>query len=318
MRGDWDILLDVAAKRKAAGAKTQKAVAKAGAARKAPVRGRAAHVPSEQAKQRAEAIARGMPLVHFPANTRFEDWSRWGGLMSKAERGLSSATGRFERLRDDHVFTYGGPCCYHHSDKTIGDAVIYFGPAAETACTGCATPFDSGALEDTPARLQPFRKKDASEDKRWKFFESHRIALADWRTRFATWLAFAYDDPERYIESSPDRYAAGQPDRTEPLYLVRENGTRGLAKHGPHDCGDRRAWTWEVRVNARLPFEHITALHARFATFEQVNDFADELERNTGTRPRLRFLPADIEASTLAFYEAFYQESGSILSELMQ
>lgn len=122
-----------------------------------------------------------MPLVHFPASARFDQWSAWSGqcLKSKVERGETPKPGRFGELRDRHIFVYAGPCCYYH-DGCIGDAVIYFAPGAEEGCKGGATPFDSGSLEDSPARLQPFREKKASEDSRWSFFmpspESRRVS----------------------------------------------------------------------------------------------------------------------------------------------
>ncbi len=256
-----------------------------------------------------------MPLVHFPASARFDEWSAWPGyrLKSKVERGETPTPGRFGDLRDRHVFVYAGPCCYYH-DKSVGDAVIYFAPGAEEGRQGGATPFDSGSLEDSPARLQPFREKKANEDTRWRFFEKCQVPLSDWRASFADWLAFAYDNPDGYLDSGLDRHAAGEPERTRPADLLSHNGTRGVAKYGADECGDRRAWTWEIRIEAMLPFEKIALLHVPFDAFEHVNDFADDLQRRTGERPHVEPLPPGVVAS----FRSLYAESGSILRKLVK
>lgn len=275
------------------------------------------HVPSEMAKQTAARMAERMPLVHYPATARFAEWSKnWGALESKTSLGNSSGTGRFECLADDHVFTYAGPCCYTH-EGCIGDSVLYFGPGVENGHEGSASPFDSGALQhstDCAARLQHFRRRNASEDERWRFFEKHCVALKDWRNEFATWLTSCYKDPLRYIETLPDRYASGEPDHTNPKYLLEENGSRGRIRHGEDECGDRRTWTWEVRFNARLEFQHIDTLHVPSDSFEDVTDFLRDLEQATGARPKIRYLPMGTDVTI----DTFYQESGRLLAERFQ
>lgn len=175
---------------------------------------------------RARTIAEAMPLVHYPANARLTQWLSWGGLASGSERGVPPKPGPFGELRNNHVFVYAGPCCYHHHD-CIGDAVIYFACGAQSGRSGGATSFDSGSLEDSPPKLQPFRKDNAPEAKRWRFFKKYQVSLEGWREHFAVWLADCYDDPNRYMESGADRHAAGQPDRTTPAALLQHNGTRG-------------------------------------------------------------------------------------------
>lgn len=255
-------------------------------------------------------IANAMPLVHYPANARFGEWFRWGGLASPSHRGLAPEPGPFNELRNAHVFVYAGPCCYYH-DECIGDAVIYFAAGAEAGRVGSATPFDSGALEDDPPRLQPFRCNRTSELDRWSFFVEHRVALADWRMRFAEWLAHCYDDPNRYMDSDSDRYAAGEPDRTQPPELLEHNGTRGRDQHGIDECGDRRTWTWEVRVESTLPFESIAVLHVPFHAIEYASQFVDEM--NHDGQAQIRPLARDVIVSA----DIFYQFSGSILRELI-
>jgi hypothetical protein len=284
-------------------------------ARKGP--SRTQHFPSELAKQTAARMAERMPLVHYPATARFEEWSKnWGALESRTKLGKSSGTGRFERLLDDHVFTYAGPCCYTH-EGCIGDSVLYFGPGVEIGREGSASPFDSGALQhstDCAAQLQHFRRRNASEDERWRFFDKHCVALQDWRNEFAIWLTSCYDEPLRYIETLPDRHASGEPDRTNPKYLLEENGSRGRIRHGVDECGDRRTWTWEVRFNARLEFQHIETLHVPSDSFQHVTDFLRDLEQATGARPAIRYLPMGTDVTI----DTFYGESGPLLAERIQ
>jgi hypothetical protein len=270
------------------------------------------HVPSDSAKQQAESLAERMPLVHFPASAKFSEWSsKWDGLRSKAARGLPVSSDRFGALCDNHVFFFAGPCCYH-KDGCIGDAALYFAPGIERGRVGGATPFDSGSLEP-PAQLQPFGHENASADQTWNFFTKHQAPLHAWREAFSVWLAFSYDDPNRYIESSADRYAAGQPDRTDPAKLLQHNGTRGVAKHGRGKCGDRRAWTWEIRVQGSIAFEQIALLHVPFDAFEDAHGFADDIKTRTGARPRVRCLGRDVDASVVTLYEG----SSEILLELV-
>lgn len=256
-------------------------------------------------------MAAAMPLVHYPASSLISSWVEWGGLSCSMARGQPPAQpGPFGELRHRHVFAYAGPSCYYRPD-CIGDAVLYFWPEAEQACEGSASPFDSGSLEDDPPRLQPFRSRNADEAERWAFFTEHAVALRGWREAFATWLGQAYDQPLRYLDSGPDRYAAGEPDRTTPAELLEHNGTRGRAMYDV--CGDRRAWTWEIRVEGRLPFTHVAALSVAFDSFEVASDFADEHGAREGRRPRVDVLPADV--NDLA--QSLYERSGAILRELI-
>ena len=257
---------------------------------------------ADDSAARALHIADRMPLVHYPANARANEWSRWDGLASHAQRGRSPEPGPFGRLRNDHVFVYGGPCCYYH-DNCIGDGVIYFAAGCEEGRRGSATPFDSGSLEDMPARLQPFRRDVAAEDARWDFYEEHCVELSEWRRCFAEWLAHCYDDPDRYLDSSSDRYAAGEPDRLRPPALLEHNGTRGRETYGEGECGDRRAWTWEIRIESLLPFDHVALLHIPY----------DSIEHVAAIGGIIRPLARDLIPTAHVLYEA----SGPILQELI-
>jgi hypothetical protein len=261
----------------------------------------------------AAQLARKMPLVHFPAGTRLEDWSDWTGLKSHEARGHVIGRKPFEKLRGRHVFVYGGPSCYYNN-RCVGDAAMYFAPGAEAGKRGGATPFDSGSLEDTPPRLQPFRSKKSKLAERYRFFEKHQVPLGSWRSAFERWLAHSYDDPERYLDTRADRYEAGEPDRLKPAEILRHNGTRGRARYGEGECGDRRAWTWEIRVETALPFEKIALLHVPFDSIHRALDLADELRFRTGILPKVETLPRGTPAS----FQTIYEQSGAIIKKLVK
>ena len=272
----------------------------------------AAHVATAAAQARAAELAAKMPLVHFPANVRFDSWISWDGLKSLAARGFALEPGPFGALRGTHVFVYGGPSCYYRDD-CVGDAAIYFSPGVEAGRTGGATPFDSGSLEDSPARLQPFRSRRAGENERWAFFIKHQVDLAGWRPRFEGWLAHAYDDPDRYLETLPDHYAAGEPDRLKPASLLQHNGTRGRARYGKGECGDRRTWTWEIRIEAELPFDQVALLHVPYDTLQEAQRAADRLRFQGGVRPTVIPLPPEVPAS----FRLVYEHSGEVVRKLV-
>ncbi|MDI1430892.1 hypothetical protein [Polyangium sorediatum] len=245
-------------------------------------------------------------------SVRFEGWSAsWSGLESKAARGLAIPDDDFGRLRGNHVFAYAGPSCFY-SKQCIGDALLYFDPAAENGRTGSTTPFDSGSLEDPSPKLMPWAQQ--SIEARWTFLEQQMIPLAGWREHFATWLSRAYDAPDRYLETASDRCAAGEPDRLDPPELLEHNGSRGREKYGPNECGDRRAWTWEVRIAWRLPFEHVRALHVPFDALQQALEVAEKLRWSTGETPTIETLAPEVAAHS----QTLYEDSGRVLRELVK
>lgn len=253
-----------------------------------------------------------MPLVHFPATANFQEWSsKWSHELRPANRKLGR-TDRFGALCDNHVFFYAGPCCYY-VEGGIGNAAMYFAPGLEHGRTGDVTPFDSGALEPRP-RLQPFRRNAASEDKLWSFFRKHCVPLDGWREVFTEWLIHCYDEPNRYIDSTRDRYTAGEPNRTRPQYLLQHNGTRGVAKYGPDECGDRRTWTWEIRVEQNVSMDEVAVLQVGFAAFEDAKAFADDIASRTTRRPHVHVLPPELEAS----HDTLYADSHNILQAMVR
>lgn len=193
-------------------------------------------------------IAARVPLSHFPAATRFTDWSAWTGLQSTTSLGRSLPDPlrdpTFKALAEEHVFTFAGPCAYTRNGA-IGDVALWFHPDVEKAATGSASPFDTGALEK--GHLRPWQTKPI--DERRAFFDRTRAPVPGWRARFEAWLSESYSDARRYLETDQGRDASGHPDRADPDGVFAANkGT------------DRRAWTWEVRFERRVPLGDVEAL----------------------------------------------------------
>ena len=222
---------------------------------------KATTAPAPAGAARAAVLAARMPLVHYPADDKFEDWSdgprAWLALKSKQTRGADYPKTDFGRLLGENVFFYAGPPCYFKPDCS-GDAVLYFDPGVDARRSGGALPFDSGSWSCGPPTnprplLQPWRSRNAPSDECWKVIESLRRDLPGWRIDFEQWLTASYDEPDRYIDTDANRHAAGEPDRLDPPEILEHNGTRGYERY-KGDCADRRAWTWEIHVEGEVSF----------------------------------------------------------------
>lgn len=262
----------------------------------------------EVARARARTLAGRMPLCHFPATTPLRAWSAWTSFKSRSERsggGPSVDPSPFQRLLDDHIFAYAGPCCFAEPQHN-GDAVAFFGPDAALDAGLSASPFDTGTLGPKKARLQPYAETEEAE--RWAFLERHRVD-GDWRGRFEAWLAAAYAEPDRYLETSTgDRHRDGRPDRLPAAPEILEHNSSRHHAEGVR-CADRRAWTWEVRRASELPLAHISLL---WVAPDAVQDVASAcLEAQS--RGKVVDLEV-LDPSHSATGSAFYVESGTLLA----
>ena len=259
--------------------------------------------PSEQAVR----MARSMPLVHYPARQPLREWAEWPELASKKVRNLAEPADPFERLEWQHVYAYAGPCCYLDPDHPLGDAAAYFRPDVEEGQRGQATPFDSGSLVGAKPRLQPWAAH--SVDDRWVVLGRYSIPIEGWRHQFERWLQCSYDDPDRYLDTRGDRQRDGFPDRTTPAEIHAHNGPNA----GGGESADRRGWTWELRVEDRLPFERIAVLHIPFSQLEAAEDL--RAKHKWADRPGLTFetLPRHEAAGP----DALYRHSGPLIRGLV-
>jgi hypothetical protein len=230
--------------------------------------------------------------------------------MSRKELGEARPSGDFEQLRWGHVFAYAGPCCYRSNDS-IGDAALYFLPSLDTVQSGAVAPFDSGSLEDPNPRLQPWAGRTLKA--RWQFVQKSSMPLSGWRARFEEWLLHCYPWPDHYLDSSADRYAAGVPARLRPPMLLQHNGPRGRDTYGEGQCGDRRAWTWEVRFEQPVPFVRLQALHLARDRVRKALLEVSRLRFAARDSITIKALPWGQDASA----DTLYQDSGRVLRELM-
>ncbi len=230
--------------------------------------------PSPAAIAAANGLANGMLLVHFPAGSRFEEWSEWPALQSPARLGRPKPRHGGRRIEWEHVHFFAGPCCYLKPDAR-GDAALYVREDPEAGDAGNASPFDSGALIGERPRLLPWagRRRASPLRARLAILARHSKPLDTWRAAFARWLAFAYTDPNRYLEAQSDRYAAGVPNRTQPISILRNNGVEGRRRYGESNCADRRAWTWEVRIRGALPLARVRAIDVPRARLRKALDW---------------------------------------------
>jgi hypothetical protein len=264
-----------------------------------------------EARAQAAALARKMPFVHYPARVKLSEWKYWGAFKSRTQRGeLPRGSEPFTVLEDAHAFAYAGPCCFIDSHKHHGDTVAYLAPEVDSRLPGEASPFDSGALEK--GWLQPW--SNSSMDERWDLLRQYTYPFAQWRERFEEWLRHCYAQPERYLECAQDRHAAGEPDRTLPPEVLRHNGTRGLKLYGPGQCSDRRAWTWEARFAAPVPFEEIRLLHVPARELQTALEAVRD--RLLGATPPTRVLP--LPANAVNSPEALYLHSREALEEFLK
>jgi hypothetical protein len=265
----------------------------------------------EAAWTRARTLAERMPLCHFPASTRLADWSEWLAFASRSARsgaGPSTDPSAFQRLLDDHVFAYAGPCCFAEPSHN-GDAVAFFGPDAALDAELIASPFDTGTLGPKRPRLQPYANED--ESTRWAFLERCKIA-APWRARFAGWLRESYDDPNRYLETTTgNRHRDGRPTRLKDTPELLEHNSAERA-HGGVRCADRRAWTWEVRCAEALKLQHLSLLWVAPDALEDATSAARKAEA------RGRYFDVEqLGHHESATGSAFYAESGKLLLRLL-
>jgi len=221
----------------------------------------------------------------------------------------------FPELRERHVFIYAGPSCYFHRGG-LGDTAMYFRAGSEQGSAGSAAPFDTGGLEDPDPHLQPWASQPIEE--RWRFLRSQLVPIADFRTRFETWLAQSYEDPDRYLECGSNRELAGKPDRLDPPELLEHNGQSGRDRYEqaspPRPWADRRAWTWEVQVRGEITWESVAALHVPPHLEVLALDAADAwASAYGGIKPVVKTTPSNLAAGP----ESIYLDSGRVLRDLI-
>lgn len=240
-----------------------------------------------------------VPLVHFPAGNTFvgdaerPGVSAWASVSSRSVRGQQRVGGSLNaKLTAQCVFFFAGSAGFASPDAE-GDCALYFRPAVEADGIGSATPFDSGALlAPRDFLLEPWRGAGSDLPAREADFLSLTVELATWRAVFAAWLARCFDDPIRYLACEPDRRTTGRPNVTVPPELLSSDA-------------DRRAWTWEVRIEGQVGFEHLGVLHVPQALLRRANEWKEA----RGLAVRIRTYET---ADDVASPDALFAASGDI------
>jgi hypothetical protein len=256
-----------------------------------------------------------MPLTHFPAKRPLSACTSGMVLDSGRTRGEPEPADTFDAIVWRHCFVYAGPSCFALRPEALGDTAFYFAPGAEDGDQGLACPFDTGACKPG-GRLRPFAARSAKECH--ELINRSSCALGDWRTSFAKWLGHCYDTQHvRYLATSDDPYADGLPDRTAPPKLLKHNGVNGRKRAPDRLCADRRAWTWELRLTGSLPLQRASALHVLPRLVKKAEEFADEVEELTGSRPAVHELDVDESAGPTHMPRLLYVQSEKILKSLI-
>jgi hypothetical protein len=248
--------------------------------------------------QTCTRIAKAVPLVHFPARVPFAQWVDWNELSSPCKR-QSSPKKSAAPFDDDcwrFVYFYVGVSCYQVTrTEAHGDSVALFCNDALDRSNGLGSPFDTGAWLRQPPLLQPNAGLDADtqqQERAQRLREKMSVVLKDWRDTFAKWLAHCYEVPADYLAANGDLYADGTPKRTAPEALLSHNGSSGKSQYPslnpqkPHhyQCCDRRAWTWELRCEDEVSFEHITHVIVLPSIESDADDLCNKIYQQHGKR----------------------------------
>lgn len=187
---------------------------------------------------RAERAATLMPLSCSTSTVGFQSVSRDQAIRSQhdlhgdtpAHRPDGDQTIETALGTDNDVFTYAGPVRY----PQINPIALLFEPTIERQHTGLkrATAFDSGGLQKGV-----FRPKTPGHERYdvVAFLRGHELAVPDYRTYLADFLASAFDDPVAYLWDSPG-----------PLCETT------LSVEPAVPSSDSRRWTFEVRFEGRI------------------------------------------------------------------
>jgi hypothetical protein len=95
------------------------------------------------------------------------------------------------------------------------------------------------------------------------------------------------------------------------------NGTRGRDLYAG-DCGDRRAWTWELHVEGELHWSELLAVQVPWDSFQIASEWVRQVDAVYGVEPEVWPLPYGEPADPDRPYDALYAESGRVLRERLE
>ncbi|MBF0180053.1 MAG: hypothetical protein HQM03_08520 [Magnetococcales bacterium] len=143
-------------------------------------------------------------------------------------------------------------CRYYYAGlahEAFGDIAFAYRPEHEKRCQGWANPFDTGGV--VLGKMRPFHTRDwrhAQTDRRraaCEFIKETRIGRAVWRRAFGKFLDRCYGgDVRPYLNGTPPKKPC--PSEVSSSRQPPGEEARNL---------DRRAWTWEIRLECQPPLE---------------------------------------------------------------
>ncbi|MEZ4390401.1 MAG: hypothetical protein R3A48_04835 [Polyangiales bacterium] len=265
-----------------------------------------AHEVEAVSRRRGVFIGCANAAVTLSCGVTFCAVGEWSSLTCAAARLAATPEParhpEFKKLEENHVFFFAGPCSYTRAGA-LGDAALWMHPDVERSARGGASPNDTGALER--GHLRPWHTRDVSE--RWAAYQRSARPIVSWRKDFGAWLGAVYRDPARYLETGAGRRDSGFPDRGDDPDGV-------FASNGPNDPAgaDRRAWTWELRIEDRVALDEVEALLLPRRLAEDAR--AWRKARAAKRRPQLFF----IERDTAVGADDVFRESERVCRSLVE
>lgn len=127
----------------------------------------------------------------------------------------------------------------------------------------------------------------------------------------STRTGFAVLQPWKKRQAKPDEC------RLDPGWLLDHNGTRGRELYAG-DCGDRRAWTWELHVEGELAWSDLLAVQVPWDSFQIASEWVRQVDAVYSVEPEVWPLPYGEPADPDRPYDALYTESGRMPRERLE
>ncbi len=177
----------------------------------------------------AGEIARRLPLITVTTMEAFEE--------NRAHHALSTVRPKSTAREVERLCAFE-PSKYYFASIAVpdfGPIVLVYAPQVEDDSEGSATPFDTGGA--FIGRCRPF--DDFADDERRervrRLVMETSAPLSEWRVTLENYLLLYYEDPHLYVTGAPpDTLPDDAPEDLPARYTQRS--------------GDRRAYTWEVRL----------------------------------------------------------------------
>ena len=201
---------------------------------------------------------RRIPLVRAEGKIFDEGYPTLGAAEFVSETPLLRES-RSDRSREAEAAFGFEACLYFYvgwSHPSFGDVVLLYEPDRFDADSGGATPFDSGGFYLDYIKVVGVQ----TAPEKLAYVHERNVALDAWRREFG-----------RYVS----RHFA-----SVKAYVLGDRPTSDDVSHRLRDASERRAWTWEVRLER----DHPVMEHLRCAYLS--HDYAEEVrERLRGLTP---------------------------------